>query len=174
MSEEPLDRLARHWPCSVEVCFLAQGLDVSFPCVSLVPALICYSPDIFDEYTRRQYVAKAPERNPFGVDEEPAKFNEFDIFTKVGSGLHGAQGLRKNDSHICDIRFESCNNCQYGPSAIRTVFEKGCRNKRTANRHYGCVLSTAEINVMAYLTLFTAYRAVWMGRSRPHLHYTRR
>jgi hypothetical protein len=42
------------------------------------------SPEIFDEYTRRQYVAKAPERNPFGVEEEPAKFAEFDIFTKVG------------------------------------------------------------------------------------------
>jgi len=41
------------------------------------------SPEIFDEYTRRQYVAKAPERNPFGTDEEPAKFAEFDIFTKV-------------------------------------------------------------------------------------------
>jgi hypothetical protein len=41
------------------------------------------SPEIFDEYTRRQYVAKAPERNPFGTEEEPAKFAEFDIFTKV-------------------------------------------------------------------------------------------
>lgn len=41
------------------------------------------TPEIFDEYTRRQYVAKAPERNPFGVEEEPAHFNEFDIFTKL-------------------------------------------------------------------------------------------
>ncbi|KAH7095783.1 hypothetical protein FB567DRAFT_39746 [Paraphoma chrysanthemicola] len=39
--------------------------------------------DIFDEYTRRQYVAKAPNRNPFGIDEEPNKFNDFDIFTKI-------------------------------------------------------------------------------------------
>lgn len=46
--------------------------------------LTIYSPEIFDEYTRRQYVAKAPERNPFGVEEEPAKFTEFDTFTKVG------------------------------------------------------------------------------------------
>jgi len=45
--------------------------------------LTILSPEIFDEYTRRQYVAKAPQRNPFGVEEEPAKFNEFDIFTKV-------------------------------------------------------------------------------------------
>ena len=41
------------------------------------------SPDIFDEYTRRQYLAKAPARNPFGVDEEPKKFAEFDVFTKL-------------------------------------------------------------------------------------------
>ena len=41
------------------------------------------SPELFDEYTRRQYVAKAPERNPFGTDEVPISFNEFDIFTKV-------------------------------------------------------------------------------------------
>jgi hypothetical protein len=40
-------------------------------------------PEIFDEYTRRQYVAKAPNRNPFGVEEEPAKFDDFDVFTKV-------------------------------------------------------------------------------------------
>ncbi|TGO24208.1 hypothetical protein BPAE_0108g00010 [Botrytis paeoniae] len=39
--------------------------------------------EIFDEYTRRQYVAKAPERNPFGTEEEPAKFTEFDAFTKI-------------------------------------------------------------------------------------------
>jgi hypothetical protein len=43
-------------------------------------------PELFDEYTRRQYVAKAPERNPFGTDEEPAKFADFDVFTKVGIG----------------------------------------------------------------------------------------
>ncbi|ESZ93637.1 hypothetical protein SBOR_5986 [Sclerotinia borealis F-4128] len=30
------------------------------------------TPEIFDEYTRRQYVAKAPERNPYGTEEEPA------------------------------------------------------------------------------------------------------
>lgn len=39
--------------------------------------------DIFDEYTRRQYVAKAPGRNPFGVDEEPNKFDDFDVYTKI-------------------------------------------------------------------------------------------
>lgn len=42
-----------------------------------------FRPDIFDEYTRRQYVAKAPERNPFGVEEMPRNFLDFDIFTKL-------------------------------------------------------------------------------------------
>ncbi|TKA71737.1 hypothetical protein B0A55_08538 [Friedmanniomyces simplex] len=41
------------------------------------------TPDIFDEYTRRQYVAKAPHRNPFGEDELPISFASMDIFTRV-------------------------------------------------------------------------------------------
>ena len=28
-------------------------------------------------------MAKAPDRNPFGSDEEPKKFAEFDVFTKL-------------------------------------------------------------------------------------------
>lgn len=44
-----------------------------------------HRPELFDEYTRRQFLAKAPEMpNPFGTDETPAKFSSFDIFTKVG------------------------------------------------------------------------------------------
>ncbi|KAF2161837.1 hypothetical protein M409DRAFT_58904 [Zasmidium cellare ATCC 36951] len=41
------------------------------------------TPEIFDEYTRRQYLAKAPQRNPFGDDEEPVKFNDMDVFTRI-------------------------------------------------------------------------------------------
>ncbi|KAL8994427.1 MAG: hypothetical protein Q9169_005597 [Polycauliona sp. 2 TL-2023] len=41
------------------------------------------TPEIFDEYTRRQYVARAPEQNPFGVEETPNKFNDFDVFLKL-------------------------------------------------------------------------------------------
>ncbi|RHZ68526.1 putative PHD finger domain protein [Aspergillus thermomutatus] len=38
----------------------------------------------FDEYTRRQYNAKAPHLpNPFGYDEVPNKFLEFDVFLKL-------------------------------------------------------------------------------------------
>ncbi|KAI9644919.1 hypothetical protein NHQ30_006953 [Ciborinia camelliae] len=43
------------------------------------------TPEIFDEYTRRQYVAKAPERNPYGTEEEPTKFADFDAFTKAST-----------------------------------------------------------------------------------------
>ncbi|KAI1767671.1 hypothetical protein GGR53DRAFT_518283 [Hypoxylon sp. FL1150] len=39
--------------------------------------------DLFDEYTRRQYVAKASDRNPFGTAETPAKFDDFDIILKI-------------------------------------------------------------------------------------------
>ncbi|KAJ5374939.1 hypothetical protein N7517_006945 [Penicillium concentricum] len=40
--------------------------------------------DNFDEYTRRQYNAKAPNTtNPFGHEEEPNKFLHFDVFTKI-------------------------------------------------------------------------------------------
>ncbi|KAJ4295762.1 hypothetical protein N0V88_004464 [Collariella sp. IMI 366227] len=38
---------------------------------------------LFDEYTRRQFLAKAPEKNPFGTDEIPARFADFDVFTKI-------------------------------------------------------------------------------------------
>ncbi|PGH08112.1 hypothetical protein AJ80_07906 [Polytolypa hystricis UAMH7299] len=37
----------------------------------------------FEEYTRRQYLAKAPSRNPFGDDEQPTKFNDLDIFQRI-------------------------------------------------------------------------------------------
>ncbi|EPE04688.1 phd finger domain protein [Ophiostoma piceae UAMH 11346] len=40
--------------------------------------------ELFDEYTRRQYISKAPQlHNPFGTDEVPAKFSEFTVFQKI-------------------------------------------------------------------------------------------
>ena len=40
--------------------------------------------DNFDEYTRRQYNAKAPHLpNPFGQDEVPNRFLDFDVFLKL-------------------------------------------------------------------------------------------
>ncbi|KAK3397654.1 hypothetical protein B0T20DRAFT_226120 [Sordaria brevicollis] len=39
--------------------------------------------DVFEEYTRRQFLAKAPEKNPFGTEDLPTKFSDFDVFTKI-------------------------------------------------------------------------------------------
>ncbi|KAJ5149698.1 hypothetical protein N7448_001276 [Penicillium atrosanguineum] len=40
--------------------------------------------ETFDEYTKRQYNAKAPHiTNPFGYDEEPLRFLDFDVFQKL-------------------------------------------------------------------------------------------
>ncbi|KAL1894990.1 hypothetical protein Cpir12675_003449 [Ceratocystis pirilliformis] len=39
--------------------------------------------ELFDEYTRRQYLQKLPEKNPFGKDQVAKSFHEFDIDTKL-------------------------------------------------------------------------------------------
>ncbi|KAL9131235.1 MAG: hypothetical protein Q9217_000777 [Psora testacea] len=58
------------------------------------------TPDIFDEYTRRQYMAKAPHRNPFGEEEEPKKFFEFDVFTKLKVLVQLSQWTLNNPDRI--------------------------------------------------------------------------
>lgn len=45
--------------------------------------ILAHRPELFDEYTRRQYLDKAPNRNPFGEEETPNKFAHFDVFTKL-------------------------------------------------------------------------------------------
>ena len=67
------------------------------------------SHEIFDEYTRRQYLAKAPAKNPFGDDETPKKFAEFDVFTKLKVlvqlsqwTLINAERMRQNMSEVTD------------------------------------------------------------------------
>jgi hypothetical protein len=63
-----------------------RGLTFVSPSLLFFQAdLVNDSPEIFDEYTRRQYMAKAPQRNPFGTEEEPAKFMDFDSFTKASA-----------------------------------------------------------------------------------------
>ena len=37
----------------------------------------------FEQYARKQYYAKAPDRNPFGDDEQAIKFNDLDVFKKI-------------------------------------------------------------------------------------------
>ncbi|XXG98721.1 hypothetical protein Hte_005050 [Hypoxylon texense] len=58
-------------------------VDIGLALLKFVSSHRGLTPDLFDEYTRRQYVAKAPDRNPFGAAEAPAKFDDFDIFTKI-------------------------------------------------------------------------------------------
>jgi hypothetical protein len=60
-----------------------KGLTCVIAPFALIHALTQARLDIFDEYTRRQFVAKAPNRNPFGTEEEPNKFDDFDVYTKV-------------------------------------------------------------------------------------------
>lgn len=70
---------------SAQICLLASWSQVGCPqphCF-MDPKTDPRSAQLFDEYTRRQYTAKAPLRNPYGDEEEPKKFSEFDIFTKI-------------------------------------------------------------------------------------------
>ncbi|KAB5536632.1 hypothetical protein GE09DRAFT_1176508 [Coniochaeta sp. 2T2.1] len=40
--------------------------------------------DLFDEYSRRQFLAKNPSNNPFGpADEPPIRFADLDVFQKI-------------------------------------------------------------------------------------------
>ncbi|KAL7628228.1 hypothetical protein AAE478_002427 [Parahypoxylon ruwenzoriense] len=58
-------------------------VDIGLALLKFVSSHRGLTPDLFDEYTRRQYVAKALDRNPFGTAETPAKFDDFDVFTKI-------------------------------------------------------------------------------------------
>ncbi|KAI8961733.1 hypothetical protein F5Y11DRAFT_325165 [Daldinia sp. FL1419] len=58
-------------------------VDIGLALLKFVSSHRGLTPDLFDEYTRRQYVAKAPDRNPFGTAETPAKFDDFDAITKI-------------------------------------------------------------------------------------------
>jgi hypothetical protein len=71
------------WAGAVKACVVTQGSNVCCPYTLALTQLTRPRPAIFDEYARRQFVAKAPERNPFGEEEEPNKFDDFDVFTKI-------------------------------------------------------------------------------------------
>ncbi|KAJ9190722.1 hypothetical protein DTO164E3_9192 [Paecilomyces variotii] len=59
-------------------------LDIGLSLLKFVSSHRGLTRDNFDEYTRRQYNAKAPHlKNPFGYEEEPKKFNDFDVFLKL-------------------------------------------------------------------------------------------
>ncbi|KAI0387274.1 hypothetical protein F5Y04DRAFT_239823 [Hypomontagnella monticulosa] len=58
-------------------------VDIGLALLKFVSSHRGLTPDLFDEYTRRQYVAKASDRNPFGTAEIPAKFDDFDAIAKI-------------------------------------------------------------------------------------------
>ena len=79
---------SRYWPWSAQVSIFTPRPHVryspprDYPLVPGTP-LTPHSHELFDEYTRRQFLSKAPEKNPFGTAETPVKFAQFDVFTKV-------------------------------------------------------------------------------------------
>ncbi|KAI0136323.1 hypothetical protein BJ170DRAFT_589311 [Xylariales sp. AK1849] len=58
-------------------------VDIGLALLKFVSSHRGLTPELFDEYTRRQYVAKNPQNNPFGTEEDPAKFHDFDVITKL-------------------------------------------------------------------------------------------
>ncbi|EEH17975.2 hypothetical protein PABG_00538 [Paracoccidioides brasiliensis Pb03] len=61
----------------------AKLLDIGLTLLKFVSSHRGLTSENFEEYTRRQYLAKAPARNPFGDAEEPIKFNDLDIFQRI-------------------------------------------------------------------------------------------
>ncbi|OJD24716.1 hypothetical protein ACJ73_03921 [Blastomyces percursus] len=58
-------------------------LDIGLALLKFVSSHRGLTLENFEEYTRRQYLAKAPSRNPFGDAEQPVKFNDLDIFQRI-------------------------------------------------------------------------------------------
>ncbi|KAL2365768.1 hypothetical protein RJZ56_001223 [Blastomyces dermatitidis] len=61
----------------------AKLLDIGLALLKFVSSHRGLTLENFEEYTRRQYLAKAPSRNPFGDAEQPIKFNDLDIFQRI-------------------------------------------------------------------------------------------
>ncbi|KAL2684936.1 hypothetical protein Neosp_006029 [[Neocosmospora] mangrovei] len=57
--------------------------DIALALLKLVSSHRGLTHEILDDQTRKQFLTKSPGYNPFGDDETPIKFNDFDIFTKI-------------------------------------------------------------------------------------------
>ncbi|KAF5655991.1 nasopharyngeal carcinoma susceptibility-like protein [Fusarium sp. NRRL 25303] len=57
--------------------------DIALALLKLVSSHRGLTHEIFDDQARKQFTKKSPNYNPFGSDETPLKFNDFDIFTKI-------------------------------------------------------------------------------------------
>ncbi|KAG5299448.1 PHD finger domain-containing protein [Histoplasma capsulatum G186AR] len=58
-------------------------LDIGLTLLKFVSSHRGLTYENFEDYTRRQYLAKAPSRNPFGDAEEPIKFHDLDLFQRI-------------------------------------------------------------------------------------------
>ncbi|OAX83578.1 hypothetical protein ACJ72_02056 [Emergomyces africanus] len=58
-------------------------LDIGLALLKFVSSHRGLTSENFEEYTRRQYLAKSPSLNPFGDEDEPIKFNDLDIFQRL-------------------------------------------------------------------------------------------
>ena len=101
-------------------------------------------PEIFDEYTRRQYLAKAPQRNPFGEEEEPKRFVDFDVFLKLKVLVQLSQWTLLN------------------PDRMRERMPEVKENEQTL---WVLALCNAE-SLLANMLLPLAHRGSWLGSRR--------
>ena len=108
MPQAKLHGFARDWSYLSQIPLVPSWLDVCSlsPTPSLDALLNLPSHELFDEYTRRQFVSKAPDRNPFGTEETPARFADFDVFTKVCGGL-------SYDNLVPLMMLTRCNVCRF-------------------------------------------------------------
>jgi hypothetical protein len=77
--------------------------DIGFSLLKYLSSHRGLTPDLFDEYTRRQYVSKVPEmENPFGTEESPARFADFDVFKKIRVLQQMTQFIMMNPEKLRD------------------------------------------------------------------------
>ncbi|KAK7416124.1 hypothetical protein QQX98_005452 [Neonectria punicea] len=57
--------------------------DIALALLKLVSSHRGLTHEIFDEQARKQYMTKLPSDNPFGDNETPAKFSDFEVLTKI-------------------------------------------------------------------------------------------
>ncbi|UNI15282.1 hypothetical protein JDV02_001825 [Purpureocillium takamizusanense] len=57
--------------------------DVALSILKLVSSHRGLTHDIFNDQMRKQYLTKSPNNNPFGDDDTPQYFADFDVFTKI-------------------------------------------------------------------------------------------
>lgn len=86
MPETKFDYANGYCPCPSQTRIVASWFNVCFrePAESVL-LTTDHRHEIFDDQARKQFANRSPNYNPFGSSDAPLKFNDFDVFTKVGS-----------------------------------------------------------------------------------------